>query len=99
MGPARASRIDEPGSSPDPHAAGPASSGAVLLWRQVSLAEVYLADGQIRTPRFYPLADGPWRLLARTTGTGHSDFTVEAWALNPTAIRREPLLASQGQDA
>ncbi|WP_347710124.1 glycoside hydrolase family 32 protein [Streptomyces sp. HP-A2021] len=64
-----------------------------------SIAEVYLGDGRVLTLRFYPLAEGPWRLQARTTGTGRSDFTVEAWNLTPGGIRQEPLLAGQGQDA
>lgn len=64
-----------------------------------SIAEIYLADGQVLTLRFYPLADGPWHMQARTTGTGRSDFTVEAWNLTPGGIRQEPLLASQGQNA
>ncbi|MGW0473845.1 glycoside hydrolase family 32 protein [Streptomyces coeruleorubidus] len=64
-----------------------------------SIAEVYLGDGRVLTLRFYPLAEGPWRLQARTTGTGRSDFTVEAWDLTPGGIRQEPLLASQGRDA
>jgi beta-fructofuranosidase len=64
-----------------------------------SIAEVHLGDGQVLTLRFYPLTDGPWRLQARTAGSGRSDFTVEAWNLAPGGIRQEPLLASQGQDA
>jgi beta-fructofuranosidase len=64
-----------------------------------SIAEVYLGDGRVLTLRFYPLAEGPWRLQARTTGTGRSDFTIEAWDLTPGGIRQEPLLASRGRDA
>jgi beta-fructofuranosidase len=64
-----------------------------------SIAEVYLGDGRVLTLRFYPLAEGPWRLQARTTGTGRSDFTAEVWDLTPGGIRQEPLLASQGRDA
>ncbi len=48
-----------------------------------SIAEIYLATGQVLTIRFYPLGDAPWRLQARTIGTGSSDFAVEAWDLNP----------------
>lgn len=64
-----------------------------------SIAEVYLADEQVLTLRFYPLADGPWRLQARTTGTGRSGFAVEAWNLAPGGVHQELVLAGQGRDA
>jgi beta-fructofuranosidase len=47
-----------------------------------SIAEIYLATGQVLTLRFYPVGDGPWRLQAHSTGSGPSDFTVEAWDLD-----------------
>jgi beta-fructofuranosidase len=77
-------------------------SGAPVELRVIvdrSIAEIYLVTGQVLTLRFYPVGDGPWRLQARTTGTGRTDFTVEAWDLNPGRIRQEPLLAHQGQEA
>ncbi|MER5184929.1 glycoside hydrolase family 32 protein [Streptomyces sp. NPDC002896] len=64
-----------------------------------SIAEIYLSTGQVLTLRFYPVGDGPWRLQAHTTGIRGSDFTVEAWDLNPVAIRQGPLVARQQQDA
>ncbi|MGW0826961.1 glycoside hydrolase family 32 protein [Streptomyces sp. NPDC002845] len=63
-----------------------------------SIAEIYLASGQVLTIRFYPTGDEPWRLQTHTTGTGHTDFTVEAWNLHPSGTHQEPLLARQGQD-
>ncbi|MFI5472158.1 GH32 C-terminal domain-containing protein [Streptomyces cacaoi] len=61
-----------------------------------SIAEIYLATGQVLTLRFCPVGDGPWRLQAHSTGPG--DFTVEAWGLGPGGIHQEPLLAGQVQD-
>ncbi|MDH6624540.1 hypothetical protein M2271_002344 [Streptomyces sp. LBL] len=62
-----------------------------------SIAEIHLADGQVLTLRFYPLADGPWRLQARTTGTGRGDFTVEAWNLNPGGMPQAPVPVRIGE--
>ncbi|MFD7408153.1 glycoside hydrolase family 32 protein [Streptomyces sp. NPDC059866] len=101
--------VDRSHASPDARARGgsyavpcpAARAGTPVELRVIvdrSIAEIYLADGQVLTLRFYPLADGPWRMQARTTGTGRSDFTVEAWNLTPGGIRQEPLLASQGQN-
>jgi beta-fructofuranosidase len=53
-----------------------------------SIAEVYLAEEQVLTLRFYPSTDGPWRLQARTTGSGRSEFAVAAWNLAPLDIRK-----------
>ncbi|MGW0632768.1 glycoside hydrolase family 32 protein [Streptomyces sp. NPDC002758] len=103
--------VDRSHTSPDTRARGgsyaipcPAATtpGTPVEFRVIvdhSIAEIHLADGQVLTLRFYPLADDPWRLQARTTGTGRSDFTVEAWNLKSGGIRQEPLLARQGQDA
>ncbi|MFE9440095.1 glycoside hydrolase family 32 protein [Streptomyces sp. NPDC006602] len=81
---------------PDARVPGTAVELRVVVDR--SIAEIYLATGQVLTLRFYPVGDGPWRLQAHTTGAGGSDLTVEAWALNPVEIRQEPLLASRRQD-
>ncbi|MGA5193082.1 glycoside hydrolase family 32 protein [Streptomyces exfoliatus] len=65
-----------------------------------SIAEVYLADEQVLTLRFYPLGEGPWRLQARTTGAGRGEFAVEAWDLHPGGgTLTEPTLAGRGQPA
>ncbi|MEU1107174.1 glycoside hydrolase family 32 protein [Streptomyces tibetensis] len=65
-----------------------------------SIAEIYLATGQVLTIRFYPLGDAPWRLQAHTTGDCGSDFAVEAWDLHPGRNpRQQPLVASQPRDA
>ncbi|MBV7698567.1 glycoside hydrolase family 32 protein [Streptomyces sp. TRM70350] len=69
-------------TAPCPAATTPGAPVELRLIVDRSIAEVYLADGQVLTLRFYPVADGPWRLQARTTGTGRSDFTVEAWNVN-----------------
>ncbi|MER5210271.1 glycoside hydrolase family 32 protein [Streptomyces sp. NPDC002838] len=63
-----------------------------------SIAEIHLASGQVLTIRFYPTGEAPWRLQARTTGTGHTDFTTEVWNLHPSGTHQEPLFARQGQD-
>ncbi|WP_334663329.1 glycoside hydrolase family 32 protein [Streptomyces cyaneofuscatus] len=61
-----------------------------------SIAEIYLAEEQVLTLRFYPLGEGPWRLQVRTTGTRSSEFAVEAWDLSPAGARRESTLAALG---
>ncbi|CAM5250479.1 glycoside hydrolase family 32 protein [Streptomyces aurantiogriseus] len=62
-----------------------------------SIAEIYLASGQVLTIRFYPVGDGPWRLQAHTTGAGDTGFTVEAWDLRPSGTHPSPLFARQEQ--
>ncbi|WEH41970.1 glycoside hydrolase family 32 protein [Streptomyces sp. AM 2-1-1] len=62
-----------------------------------SIAEIYLADEQVLTLRFYPLGEGPWRLEARTTGTLRSEFAVEAWDLTRADAPREPTLTGRGR--
>ncbi|WP_330285699.1 GH32 C-terminal domain-containing protein [Streptomyces sp. NBC_00576] len=57
-----------------------------------SIAEIYLATGQVLTLRFYPVGDRPWRLQAHGTGSGAGDFTVEAWDLDPGRIHQQPHL-------
>ncbi|MBT3153741.1 hypothetical protein HTV45_23210 [Streptomyces sp. CHD11] len=61
-----------------------------------SLAEVYLADEQVLTLRFYPSTDGPWRLQARTTGAGRGEVAVEAWNLTAGGLPREAQLSDRG---
>ncbi len=61
-----------------------------------SIAEIYLADEQVLTLRFYPLGEGPWRLQARTTGTLRGEFAVEAWDLTQAHSLREPTLTGRG---
>jgi beta-fructofuranosidase len=48
-----------------------------------SVAEVFLSNGEALTLRFYPVGDGPWRLEARTTGSGEVDYAVRAWEVSP----------------
>lgn len=79
---------------PCPAAKVPGSPVELRVIVDGSIAEIYLATGQVLTIRFYPLGDAPWRLQARTTGTGSSDFAVEAWDLNP---RPNPSTASHGK--
>ncbi|WP_413810721.1 glycoside hydrolase family 32 protein [Streptomyces sp. OE57] len=103
--------IDRSHASPDPRAragtytlpcpAAAKAPGTPVELRIVvdcSITEIYLASGQVLTLRFYPLGDTPWRLQARTTGTGSTDFAVEAWDLKSGGIHQQPLLATQGQD-
>lgn len=86
-------------TAPCPAAARPGTPVELRVIVDRSIAEVYLADEQVLTLRFYPLADGPWRLQARTTGTGRSGFAVEAWNLAPGGVHQELVLAGQGRDA
>ncbi|MGX1267054.1 glycoside hydrolase family 32 protein [Streptomyces phaeoluteigriseus] len=103
--------VDRSHASQDPRARGgaytlpcPAAThpGSPVVLRVIvdrSIAEIYAADGQVLTLRFYPLGEGPWRLQARTTGAVRSEFAVEAWDLNPSGTLMEPTLAGRGQDA
>ncbi|MET8417695.1 glycoside hydrolase family 32 protein [Streptomyces sp. NPDC005134] len=87
---------------PCPAATRPGTPVELRVIVDRSIVEVYLADEQVLTLRFYPLADGPWRLEARTTGIGRSEFAIEAWNLDPggvRGVRQERLLAGRGQDA
>ncbi|MEF9908165.1 glycoside hydrolase family 32 protein [Streptomyces sp. P9-A2] len=86
-------------TAPCPAATRPGTPVELRMIVDRSIAEVYLADEQVLTLRFYPLADGPWRLQARTTGAGRSDFAVEAWNLAPGGVHQETVLAGQGRDA
>lgn len=98
--------VDRNQASRDPRAQGgayampcPAASvlGASVELRIVvdrSVIELYLSTGQALTLRFYPSDDGPWRLQARTTGTGQALFAVEAWDLHPDGIHQEALTAA-----
>lgn len=61
-----------------------------------SIAEVYLADEQVLTLRFYPSTGGPWQLQARTTGSKRSEFAVAAWNLTAHDIPQEAQMAGQG---
>ncbi|MEH0531929.1 glycoside hydrolase family 32 protein [Streptomyces stelliscabiei] len=85
-------------SLPCPAAKVPGTPVELRIVVDRSIAEIYLATGQVLTLRFYPVGDGPWRLQAHSTGPGAGCFTVEAWALDPGGIHQEPLLAAQGQD-
>ncbi|MFD3622550.1 glycoside hydrolase family 32 protein [Streptomyces sp. NPDC058676] len=84
---------------PYPAAEAPGTPVELRVMVDRSIAEIYLAGGQVLTLRFYPLADGPWRLQAHATGTGRGDFTVEAWDLTPAGLVQESLLAGHRQDA
>ncbi|NGO74331.1 glycoside hydrolase family 32 protein [Streptomyces sp. YC504] len=84
-------------SAPCPAAANPGAAVELRVIVDRSIAEVYVGDEQALTLRFYPLADGPWRLQARTTGAGRSEFSVEAWDLSPGGARQEALTAGLGQ--
>ncbi|MFD6278049.1 GH32 C-terminal domain-containing protein [Streptomyces sp. NPDC060209] len=64
-----------------------------------SIAEIYLAEEQVLTLRFYPVADGPWRLQARTTSTGRGDFAVKAWNLESGGVRQGAVPAGHRRDA
>ncbi|MFF3485616.1 GH32 C-terminal domain-containing protein [Streptomyces sp. NPDC002701] len=78
---------------PCPAAARPGTPVELRVIVDRSITEVYLADGQVLTSRFYPLADGPWRLQARTSGTGRSAFAAEACDSSLGGAPRESLLA------
>ncbi|MEV6103603.1 glycoside hydrolase family 32 protein [Streptomyces sp. NPDC051940] len=71
-----------------PGAAAPGGSAEVRLLVDHSIAEVFLGTGESLTLRFYPLGADPWRLQARTTGTGAAPFTARAWPLSPDRARR-----------
>jgi beta-fructofuranosidase len=98
--------VDRNRASRDPRARGgvyampcPAASvaGASVELRIVvdrSVIELYHSTGQALTLRFYPSDDGPWRLQARTSGTGQAGFAVEAWDLHPGGIHEEALTAA-----
>ncbi|AZM59420.1 MULTISPECIES: glycoside hydrolase family 32 protein [unclassified Streptomyces] len=83
-------------TAPCPAAARPGVPVALRVIVDRSMAEVFLADEQVLTLRFYPSTDEPWRLQARTTGQGRSDFAVEAWNLAPDGLPRETHLAGRG---
>jgi beta-fructofuranosidase len=61
-----------------------------------SVAEVFTADGQALTLRFYPVGGAGWRLHA----TGDAACTVDAWDLDPPEIadlrRDSPVAARSG---
>ncbi|WP_432036079.1 glycoside hydrolase family 32 protein [Streptomyces cucumeris] len=103
--------VDRTHASRDPRARGgtftmacasaknPGTPVELRMVVDASIAEIYLATGQVLTLRFYPVGDGPWRLQARTTGSGHSGFTVEAWDLTPGGIHGQGLPARQAHNA
>lgn len=84
--------IDRTHASLDPRARGgtwrlPPGAGETELCLIVdhSIAEVFTPEGHALTLRFYPIGDGPWRLMA----TGAADrvpYAVGAWDLAPLDI-------------
>ncbi|CAL9346766.1 Sucrose-6-phosphate hydrolase [Streptomyces sp. enrichment culture] len=76
-------------TAPCPAAERPHTPVELRVIADRSIAEVYLADEQVLTLRFYPSTDGPWRLQARTAGAGRSEFAVAAWNLAPQDVRQE----------
>ncbi|RMB84177.1 glycoside hydrolase family 32 protein [Streptomyces shenzhenensis] len=52
-----------------------------------SIAEIFLGTGESLTLRFYPLGEEPWRLQARATGPGTTEFEAQVWQLNPLGIQ------------
>ncbi|WP_329032058.1 glycoside hydrolase family 32 protein [Streptomyces sp. NBC_01725] len=85
-------------TAPCPTATRPGTPVELRVIVDRSIAEVYLSDGQVLTLRFYPLADGPWRLQARTTGTGRGDFAIEVWDLATGGVHQESVLAGRARN-
>nr|WP_053748213.1 glycoside hydrolase family 32 protein [Streptomyces sp. MMG1533] len=81
-------------SLPCPAAKVPGTPVELRIVVDRSIAEIYLATGQVLTLRFYPVGDGPWRLQAHSTGPGAGNFTFEAWDMDPGRIHQEQLLDS-----
>ncbi|WP_425826684.1 glycoside hydrolase family 32 protein [Streptomyces fractus] len=63
----------------------PAAPGPVELRVLLdgSVAEIFTADGQALTARFYPVGDADWRLV--TTGT--DAYAVDAWDIDAPAVQ------------
>jgi beta-fructofuranosidase len=81
--------IDRDHASLDARAKGgrariPARQGPVELRIVLdhSVAEVFTADGQALTLRFYPVGGAGWQLHA----TGEAPYSVDAWDLDPPEI-------------
>jgi beta-fructofuranosidase len=82
--------VDRDHASLDARAKGgrariPARQGPVELRIVLdhSVAEVFTADGQALTLRFYPVGGAGWQLHA----TGEAPYSVDAWDLDPPEIK------------
>lgn len=57
----------------------------VRLFVDHSIVELFVPEGRALTLRFYPVGDGPWRLVA-TAAADHVSYAVAAWDLAPLDI-------------
>ncbi|MEV6207334.1 glycoside hydrolase family 32 protein [Kitasatospora sp. NPDC051914] len=81
--------VDRSRASLDPRAKGgsrrlPAEQDGPVELRVLldhSVAEVFTAEGQALTMRFYPVGDRPWRLFATADGCDRAPYAVTAWDL------------------